>query len=69
LSQPGLTFSCYVKIYTALYFHFMRQVGTGWTGTDSIVGIESVPGHGQASSVGIEPVLGTGTASIVGICQ
>jgi len=39
----------------------MGQVGTGWTGTSCIVGIEPVPGQGQASSVGIEPVSGTGT--------
>jgi len=39
------------------------QVGTGWTGTGSIVGVEPVPRHGQASSVGVKPVPGTGTAS------
>ena len=44
----------------------MGQVGTGWTGTGSIMGIDPVPGQGQASSVGIEPVPGTRTASSVG---
>jgi len=52
--------SC-MKNSTALWSPFVRQIGTSWTGTGSIVGIGPVLRQGQASSVGIWPVHGTGT--------
>jgi len=65
--EPRLRKLSKSETFHCLVVPLYGTVWTGWTETDSILGIEPVLGQGQASSGGIEPVPGTRTASNVGL--